>query len=189
MVLGLVLLAAFYTWRFTVWAAQAGGYWNLLSGRTIPAKSSVQDTASMASAALQSSQSVCSLTSPLLSSQYSFPSMQSDESQGRDETDELGNKGTSRKSRIRKCRRRYPISNLPPGKLTRYQASRTLCCYPTFDRPFGSQPRRTGSEGVGNAQGSSRCWRRNSSKAGSWCPGRHRRSPLGLDGRTDRAAR
>lgn len=51
MVLGLALLAAFYTWRFTVWAAQAGGYWNLLSGRTVPPKSSIADTASMASAA------------------------------------------------------------------------------------------------------------------------------------------
>lgn len=60
MVLGLVSLAIFYTWRFTVWAADAGGYWNLLSGRTIPPKSSVQDTASMASAAMQSRSSVSS---------------------------------------------------------------------------------------------------------------------------------
>jgi len=54
MVLGLVALAAFYTWRFTVWAGQAGGYWNLLSGRTIPPKSSVADTASFAASAASS---------------------------------------------------------------------------------------------------------------------------------------
>lgn len=52
MVLGLVTLALFYVWRFTVWAAQAGGYWNLLSGRTLPPKGSVADTASMASSAV-----------------------------------------------------------------------------------------------------------------------------------------
>jgi hypothetical protein len=69
MVLGLVALAAFYTWRFTVWAGQAGGYWNLLSGRTIPPKSSVADTASMASAAAASASSglkVSPLPSPFL---------------------------------------------------------------------------------------------------------------------------
>ena len=35
---GLVLLAAFYTWRFTVWAADVGGYYNLITGhRSAPA--------------------------------------------------------------------------------------------------------------------------------------------------------
>jgi hypothetical protein len=52
MVLGLVTLALFYVWRFTVWAGQAGGYWNLISGRTIPPKGSVADTASLASSAV-----------------------------------------------------------------------------------------------------------------------------------------
>lgn len=36
MVGGLVLLAAFYTWRFTVWAADVGGYWNLVTGHRNP---------------------------------------------------------------------------------------------------------------------------------------------------------
>lgn len=31
--LSLGLLAAFYMWRFTVWAANAGGYWNLVTGK------------------------------------------------------------------------------------------------------------------------------------------------------------
>lgn len=31
--LGLVALMAFYTWRFTVWADDAGGYWNLMTGK------------------------------------------------------------------------------------------------------------------------------------------------------------
>lgn len=32
MVLGLGVVAAFYMYRFTVWAADAGGYWNLVTG-------------------------------------------------------------------------------------------------------------------------------------------------------------
>ena len=36
LVLSLVALAAFYMWRFTVWAADAGGYWNLVTGRHAP---------------------------------------------------------------------------------------------------------------------------------------------------------
>ncbi len=33
MLLGLVLLSAFYIWRFTVYAASVGGYWSLLTGK------------------------------------------------------------------------------------------------------------------------------------------------------------
>jgi hypothetical protein len=57
MVLGLVALAAFYTWRFTVWAGQAGGYWNLMTGRTATPKSSVADTAAYAASAASSAKS------------------------------------------------------------------------------------------------------------------------------------
>lgn len=60
MVLGLVALAAFYTWRFTVWAGQAGGYWNLLSGRTVPPKTGVADTAAYAASAASSAKGAAS---------------------------------------------------------------------------------------------------------------------------------
>jgi len=30
---GLLALVAFYMWRFTVWAHDAGGYWNLVTGQ------------------------------------------------------------------------------------------------------------------------------------------------------------
>ncbi|GFZ44058.1 hypothetical protein JCM24511_01779 [Saitozyma sp. JCM 24511] len=37
LVLTLLAIAGFYTWRFTVWAAEVGGYWNLVTGhRTSP---------------------------------------------------------------------------------------------------------------------------------------------------------
>ncbi|ORX36764.1 hypothetical protein BD324DRAFT_627093 [Kockovaella imperatae] len=37
LVMALAALGAFYGWRFTVWAAEAGGYWNLITGRHAPA--------------------------------------------------------------------------------------------------------------------------------------------------------
>ena len=36
MVGGLLLLALFYLWRFTVWAADVGGYYNLITGHRNP---------------------------------------------------------------------------------------------------------------------------------------------------------
>ena len=32
MVFGLLALSGFYVWRVTVWAAEAGGYWALVTG-------------------------------------------------------------------------------------------------------------------------------------------------------------
>ena len=56
LVLGLTFLAAFYTWRFTVWAADVGGYWNLVTGHrnppaTGPGQAAMHAAASAASAA------------------------------------------------------------------------------------------------------------------------------------------
>ena len=39
LVLGLLALAAFYVYRFTVWAADVGGYYNLLTGHRDPSSS------------------------------------------------------------------------------------------------------------------------------------------------------
>jgi len=68
MVLGLVALAAFYTWRFTVWAGQAGGYWNLMTGRTATPKSSVADTAAFAASAASSAKAGAKVAVSLISS-------------------------------------------------------------------------------------------------------------------------
>jgi hypothetical protein len=65
--LALVALMAFYTWRFTVWAAQAGGYWALMTGRHVNVKaaaasssaaSAVSSASSAASAASKSGSSI-----------------------------------------------------------------------------------------------------------------------------------
>ncbi|ORY34121.1 hypothetical protein BCR39DRAFT_518571 [Naematelia encephala] len=49
LVLFLVAIAAFYTYRFTVWAADAGGYWNLVTGRrTSPQPGAVEFAAKVA---------------------------------------------------------------------------------------------------------------------------------------------
>ena len=71
MMLGLLAVSAFYTWRFTVWAAQAGGYWSLLTGRhphpTDPMASSASAAVSAASANQASQASKGSKASPALS--------------------------------------------------------------------------------------------------------------------------
>ena len=59
MVIGLLAVAAIYLYRFTVWAAAAGGYWNLITGyRPDPvaqqAESAMQKAAEAAGHAAQS---------------------------------------------------------------------------------------------------------------------------------------
>ncbi|OWZ60194.1 hypothetical protein C356_00205 [Cryptococcus neoformans c45] len=50
LVLWLLLLFAFYMWRFTVWAHQAGGYWALITGHQMsPAEIAAKEAASSAS--------------------------------------------------------------------------------------------------------------------------------------------
>ena len=56
LVLSLLAIGAFYAWRFTVWAADAGGYWNLMTGRRPPLHN-VNDPAAIASAAASAAQS------------------------------------------------------------------------------------------------------------------------------------
>ena len=63
MVGGLVLLAAFYTWRFTVWAAEVGGYWNLVTGhRNPPATGPGEAAIKLAGSAVSAHKSVCALS-------------------------------------------------------------------------------------------------------------------------------
>ncbi|KAK4689057.1 hypothetical protein P7C73_g1034, partial [Tremellales sp. Uapishka_1] len=54
LVLSLLSVAAFYTWRMTVWARDAGGYWNLATGTRPAPGAQVADAISAASAAASS---------------------------------------------------------------------------------------------------------------------------------------
>ena len=59
MVLGLLAIGGIYMYRFTVWAAQAGGYWNLITGHrpnpaAVQAQSAMKKAAEVAGQAAQS---------------------------------------------------------------------------------------------------------------------------------------
>lgn len=43
--LGLLALAGFYLWRFTIWANDAGGYYNLLTGNRPSVEHAVRNAA------------------------------------------------------------------------------------------------------------------------------------------------
>ncbi|EAL23534.1 hypothetical protein CNBA1810 [Cryptococcus deneoformans B-3501A] len=63
LVLSLFLLFAFYMWRFTVWAHQAGGYWALITGHHMsPAEVAAKQAASSASASSSVASSTASAT-------------------------------------------------------------------------------------------------------------------------------
>lgn len=59
MCLGLVAIGGIYMYRFTVWAADAGGYWNLITGNrpnpaAVQAQSAMEKAAEVAGHAAQS---------------------------------------------------------------------------------------------------------------------------------------
>lgn len=66
MVGGLVLLAAFYTWRFTVWAAEVGGYWNLVTGHRNPPSTGPGEAALKAAGKAATAYQSVSLIPPLI---------------------------------------------------------------------------------------------------------------------------
>ncbi|KAL7421717.1 hypothetical protein Q5752_003488 [Cryptotrichosporon argae] len=51
LILGLFALSGFYVWRFTVWASDVGGYWNLLTGHRDAPSSGVHRAADLAASA------------------------------------------------------------------------------------------------------------------------------------------
>lgn len=60
---GLALLVVFYIWRVTVWASDAGGYWNLMTGRRPSAEESLAKFAKTAVASQSSASSASSVSS------------------------------------------------------------------------------------------------------------------------------
>lgn len=59
MVLGLLAIGAYYVWRLTVFAADVGGYWNIVTGkRPSPAHDLAESAAKAASSAASGASSI-----------------------------------------------------------------------------------------------------------------------------------
>lgn len=73
LVLGVLAVASLYIWRVTVWARDAGGYWALITGSGVAAKSAVSAAASASSIAAAAITTATSSGSVSLNRSTSIP--------------------------------------------------------------------------------------------------------------------